>query len=449
MIAAFLLIFLIGYIAIVFEHSLKLDKLASALAMGVLMWTLASVGVQSGALSLVDDAGMVFSSATPGTGDAMHALTEILLHHLGKISEIILFLIGAMVMVELIDLHKGFDVIRKVIRTQNKRKLLWISGIIAFILSAIIDNLTTIIILISILRKMVPDKTDRIWYVSLGIMAANAGGAWSPIGDVTTTMLWIGERITTGKLITEVALPSLVCFLVPYAIASRRKVFDGSLTVSAESTNLQSSELLPSSKKMLFAGLALIAFVPIFKALTHLPPYAGMMFSLSVFWMLATYLTPDEKEGQPAANALSPHHALSRIEMSSILFFLGILLAIAAFESVAYEGVSLLRNGADTVSAVVPNQHIVAILLGIVSAVIDNVPLVAAAMGMYTMPLDDEMWHFIAYTAGTGGSLLVVGSAAGVAAMGMEKIDFIWYLKRITLLTFIGYAAGCAVFLLL
>lgn len=445
MIVAILTIFIIGYVSIVFEHSLRLDKLATALLMGVLMWTVLALGFHSGQLSIIDSHGSVHDFQAGSNGTGSHALSEILLHHLGKIAEIMIFLIGAMAMVELIDLHKGFDVIRQWIRTRNKRKLLWITGVIAFVLSAIIDNLTTTIILISILRKMVPDKTERLWYVCLVITAANAGGAWSPIGDVTTTMLWIGERITTANLVGHVALPSIVCFVIPYLIASGRKVFSGQLSTQNQTNEME--ETLPSSKIMLLSGLSLIAFVPVFKTLTHLPPYAGMMLSFSLLWTIATFIVPSGPEGHTHHSHLSPFKALSRIELPSILFFLGILLAIAAFETVSNQGFSLLRGGAEAVSAIIPQQEVIAVLLGIVSAIIDNVPLVAAAMGMYSMPVDDTMWHFIAYTAGTGGSLLVVGSAAGVAAMGMEKIDFLWYLKNITFLVFLGYAAGCLVFI--
>jgi Na+/H+ antiporter NhaD/arsenite permease-like protein len=245
--------------------------------------------------------------------------------------------------------------------------------------------------------------------------------------------------------VEHVALPSIVCFAIPYLLASRKKIFDGLL--SEQGHTGEAEGILPSSKTMLLSGLALIVFVPVFKTLTHLPPYAGMMLSFSILWVIATFIVPSGPEGHTHQSHLSPFKALSRIELPSILFFLGILLAIAAFETASSNGVSLLRGGAEAVSSVIPQQQVIAVLLGIVSAIIDNVPLVAAAMGMYTMPVDDTMWHFIAYTAGTGGSLLVVGSAAGVAAMGMEKIDFLWYLKNISLLVFLGYAAGCFVFI--
>jgi Na+/H+ antiporter NhaD/arsenite permease-like protein len=370
-----------------------------------------------------------------------------LIHHIGKIAEILVFLIGAMTIVELIDLHRGFDVIKDWITTKNKIKLLWITGIIAFLLSSIIDNLTTTIVLISLLRKLVPDRNERLWYVCLIITAANAGGAWSPIGDVTTTMLWIGKKVTSIQLMEYIVLPAIVCFIVPYFLVSFKSIFKGDLD-EGENKNVFNKKLL-SSNTMLFLGLAMIIFVPIFKTLTHLPPYIGMMLSLGVVWAVSEYIHPEENFDESERHKYSPHKALSRIELSSILFFLGILLAIAAFETAVISDVSILRSGAEALSHSIPNINVVLIILGFVSAVIDNVPLVAAGMGMYDNPLDDQLWHFMAYTAGTGGSMLIIGSAAGVAAMGMEKIDFIWYLKNISWVTAAGYLAGCAVFLLL
>lgn len=378
----------------------------------------------------------------------MHGFSEVLLHHLGKIAEILIFLIGAMTIVELVDLHKGFDIIKEWISTRNKRKLLWIIGIIAFMLSAIIDNLTATIVLISILRKIVQDKNERLWFVSLIVIAANAGGAWSPIGDVTTTMLWIGKKVTTLSLIKYIVIPSVLCFVVPFAIASYKSVFSGDLKDYKLRVDQRAAKLL-SSRTMLFLGLGMIIFVPIFKTLTHLPPYVGMMLSLSVVWAVAEYIHPEEQYDEDIKHKYSPHKALSRIEISSILFFLGILMSIAAFESAVVGDVSLLRYGADQLSEAIPDTNIIIVLLGMLSAVIDNVPLVAAAMGMFSNPTDDLLWHFLAFTAGTGGSMLIVGSAAGVAAMGIEKIDFIWYFKKISWLAAAGFFAGVIAFLLM
>lgn len=452
MIATIILVFIIGYITIVFEHPLKLDKTVPALAMGALMWAILSVGFHSGMLSVVDGHDHVFSLAGVLDEGSIEAneegFTGVLLHHLGKISEILIFLIGAMTIVELIDLHRGFDIIKEWIGTKNRKKLLWIVGIIGFILSAIIDNLTTTIVLISILRKLIQDRNERLWYVALIITAANAGGAWSPIGDVTTTMLWIGKKVSSIQLIEYIVLPAIVCFVVPFFLASFNKVFKGDIESNKLDIDERAVKLL-SSRTMLYLGLGMIIFVPIFKTITHLPPYMGMMLSLGVVWAVSEYIHPEENFNEDIKHKYSPHKALSRIEISSILFFLGILLAIAAFESAVIGDVSILRSGANALSAAIPNTNVIIILLGFLSAIIDNVPLVAAAMGMYNNPLDDHLWHFIAFTAGTGGSMLIIGSAAGVAAMGMEKIDFIWYFKKISWLTAAGYLAGCAVFLLL
>lgn len=452
MVAAIILVFIIGYLLVVFEHPIKLDKTVPALAMGAIMWAIIGLGFHYGMMDVIDGHGNIFSLKGNLDLAAIEAneegFTNTLLHHVGKIAEILVFLIGAMTIVELIDMHKGFEIIKEWIVTNNRKKLLWITGIIAFFLSAIIDNLTTTIVLISILRKLIHDRHERLWYVALIITAANAGGAWSPIGDVTTTMLWIGKKVSSIKLIEYVILPATISFVVPYFLASFNKVFRGSISDHPDYTDKKAIKLL-SSRKMLFLGLGAIIFVPIFKTITHLPPYLGMILSLSVVWAVSEFIHPEENFDPANRHNYSPHKALSRIELSSILFFLGILLAIAAFESAVAGDASILRTGANYLVSVVPNINIVIILLGFLSSVIDNVPLVAAAMGMFANPYDDSLWHFLAYTAGTGGSMLIVGSAAGVAAMGMEKIDFIWYLKKITWLTLAGYLAGCAVFLML
>ncbi|MEZ4987592.1 MAG: sodium:proton antiporter NhaD [Saprospiraceae bacterium] len=358
-----------------------------------------------------------------------------------------MFLIGAMTIVEIIDLHRGFEVLKNWVRTRNKKKLLWIVGVLGFILSAIIDNLTATIVLVTLLRKLIHDPKERLWYAGLVVIAANAGGAWSPIGDVTTTMLWIGGQVSTGGLIMNLVLPSIVCFVLPFFIASRMSVFQGEISM-ADDDNLEVQKLL-SSRTMLFLGLGMILFVPVFKTITHLPPYVGMMLSLGVVWLASEYIHPEEDFSEERKHLYSAHKALSRIELSSILFFLGILMAVAALETIVVNGVGALRYVAEGLDKTLPNQDAVIIILGFLSAVIDNVPLVAASMGMYSEPLDAKLWHFIAYAAGTGGSMLIIGSAAGVAAMGMERIDFIWYLKNIAWLAMIGFLAGAGVFLLL
>ncbi len=448
--AIIILIFVLGYLAITLEHPLKLDKTVPALIMAALIWALLAVGFNNGWFSVIDSHESVFNFLTGGE-ESHHGFENTLLHHLGKTSEILIFLIGAMTIVEIIDLHRGFEILKGAVKTKSKRKLLWIIGILAFFLSAIIDNLTATIVLVTLLRKLISKREDRLWYVALVVIAANAGGAWSPIGDVTTTMLWIAKNVTAAGLIEFVVIPSIVCFILPFLIASYMKPFQG--TIEVDSSEDLVAEKLLSSKTMLFLGLGMIVSVPVFKTLTHLPPYMGMMLALGVVWLVSEYIHPEEDFSSERKHLYSAHKALSRIEISSILFFLGILMAVAGLESLVYgvidgKEMGTLRYLAEVLQQAIPNQDIVVIFLGILSAIIDNVPLVAASMGMYDAPTDAVLWHFIAYSAGTGGSMLIIGSAAGVAAMGMEKIDFIWYLKKITWLAFIGFIAGAGVFLL-
>lgn len=451
MIAIVILTFILGYLTIVFEHPLKLDKTVPALMMGAIMWALVALGFNFGLLEVIDSHDHVFNLF----GVTDHVAVEenhehfagALIHHIGKIAEILIFLIGAMTIVELIDLHRGFEVLKEVVKTRNKRKLLVIISVLAFFLSAIIDNLTTTIVMISLLRKLIKDKHDRIWYICMVVIAANAGGAWSPIGDVTTTMLWIGKKVSSWHLVENLFLPSIICTIIPLLFLMRKDSFKGDIP-EENNTGEESGKLL-SSKTMLILGLVMIVFVPIFKTITHLPPYVGMMLSLSVVWLVSEYIHPEENFTEEKKHMYSPHKALSRIELSSILFFLGILMAVAALETMVIGGVGTLRFMAEGLEKAIPSQDVVIILLGVLSAIIDNVPLVAASMGMYNFPLDHNVWHFIAYAAGTGGSMLIIGSAAGVAAMGMERIDFIWYFKKITLLAFIGYIGGCAVYMAL
>ncbi len=448
--AILILLFVIGYLSITLEHPLKLDKTVPALLMAVSMWALLAVGFHNGWFSVIDGYGSVFNINTGDIHQQEHGFEGLLLHHVGKVAEILIFLIGAMTIVELIDLHRGFDVLKNMVKTKSKIRLLWITGIVGFILSAVIDNLTATIVLISLLRKLVHNREERIWYASLIVIATNAGGAWSPIGDVTTTMLWIAKKVTAGGLSEFIIIPAVLCFIVPFALASRMKIFKGNVEVD-EKTH-EDRERLLSSKTMLWLGLGSIVFVPIFKTLTHLPPYIGMMLSLAVVWMVSEYIHPEDNFDKSRKHLYSANKALSRIEISSILFFLGILMAVAALESLVFgsidgKEVGTLRYAAESISNAIPSMDIVVILLGVLSAVIDNVPLVAASMGMYTFEIDHPIWHFIAYSAGTGGSMLIIGSAAGVAAMGMEKIDFIWYLKKITWLAFAGFISGALAFL--
>ncbi len=451
MTAVIILIFVLGYLTITLEHPLKLDKTVPALLMAAAMWALLSIGFQQGWFSVIDDHEAVFKAlkgvVSPEAEDGFHNL---LLHHLGKTAEILVFLIGAMTIVEIIDLHRGFDVLKSWVKTKSKKRLLWIIVILAFFLSAVIDNLTATIVLITLLRKLVKRKEDRLWFAGLIVIAANAGGAWSPIGDVTTTMLWIGKRVSADHLIERLFIPSLVSMVIPVFIATFLPAFKGNVQVDASDGDEEKRSLL-SSRTMLFLGLSMIVSVPVFKTLTHLPPYLGMMLALGVVWLVSEYIHPEEDFDEERKVQYSAHKALSRIEMSSILFFLGILMAVAALETLVYgtvmingEAVSVgtLRYLAEMLNHAIPNQDIVISLLGVLSAIIDNVPLVAASMGMYDAPLDASIWHLIAYAAGTGGSMLIIGSAAGVAAMGMEKIDFIWYMKKITWLAVVGYVLG-------
>ncbi len=419
-------IFVLGYLGITLEHTFKIDKLIPAVAMMALLWAVVAL-FHIPVFEIVD--GLV----------PVEHMDEVLLHHLGKTAEILVFLMGAMTIVEITDHFNGFGAIKQFVKTKEKKVLLWIMGILAFILSAIIDNLTATIVLITILKKLVDKHEDRMWFAGLIIICANAGGAWSPIGDVTTTMLWIGNKVSTGKLVTHLVIPSLVCMAIPTLIASFLPAFQGQLT----SPKADADEK-PASLGMLLLGLGMIIFVPIFKTVTHLPPYVGMMLSLAVVGTVAELKSARAFTMSEAAHHHSPvHTALARIEMPSILFFLGILMAVAALESVG-----MIFELGESVRAAIPDDVFV-VLLGFGSAVIDNVPLVAASMGMFQLPLDHHIWHFIAYSAGTGGSMLIIGSAAGVVAMGMERIDFMWYLKKIAWLAAIGFLAGCGVFYLM
>lgn len=420
-------IFFIGYFCITTEHQIRVDKTISALAMAVICWTILKVFN----IDVMEVANGVLVPAN--SSDNSTAIDLALQHHLAETAEILFFLIGAMTIVEVIDMHRGFEIIKRIIRTQSKVKLLWIIGVIAFFLSAIIDNLTTTIILITILRKLIPDQKERIWYASLIVIAANAGGAWSPIGDVTTTMLWVKNKVSAAKLVEYVFIPAIVCLAVPLFIASFLPVFKGNLATSDNNESVTYKSSMP----VLIVGFIAIIFVPIFKSLTHLPPYMGMLFALATMWFLSEKMKPISELSEKEEEKFGIHRALSRIEFSSILFFLGILLAVASLQTIG-----TLFNFAQTLNQTIPSENVVVLLLGFASAVIDNVPLVAASMGMFQEGLDSGIWHFIAYSAGTGGSLLIIGSAAGVVAMGMEKISFFWYAKNILWMALLGFVLG-------
>ncbi len=441
--------FVLGYLAITLEHNLKIDKLIPALGMMAISWAIISLGHLE-----VFEVDAELHSLVPSH------IEEILLHHLGKTAEILIFLIGAMTIVEIIDYFNGFSAIKGFVKTKSKRKLLWIFSILAFILSAIIDNLTATIVLITILRKIILNRDDRIWFVGIIVIAANSGGAWSPIGDVTTTMLWIAKKVSAFHLVEYLLIPSLVSVIVPVLIASRFKVFQGKIEEVEEDGSDQVDKY---SGIMLYLGLGSILFVPFFKTITHLPPYVGMMLSLSVVAIFAEIfsnkrisLTSVDDDHHEDAHYSPVHKSLSGIEMPSILFFLGILLAVAALESLGllFHFAESLDNtipllGTEPTTAGYKVSDLVILILGVGSAVIDNVPLVAASIGMFSDPMDSHLWHFIAFSAGTGGSMLIIGSAAGVVAMGMEKINFFWYLKKISGLALIGFLAGAAAFMVL
>jgi len=451
-------VFVMGYLAITLEHNLKIDKLIPALIMMAVCWALVALGVDN-FTNWFDSSkhGLVDGFAAMVHDDKLHLVEETLLHHLGKTAEILVFLLGAMTIVEIIDYFDGFSTIKGYVNFKSKKKLLWMFSILAFILSAIIDNLTATIVLISILQKIVKKREDRIWFAGLTIIAANAGGAFSPIGDVTTTMLWIGGKVSTGMLFTYLFIPSLLCMIVPAFIATFLPAFKGDIEFDENEVEKPKSQ---HSGRMLYLGLGAILFVPVFKTVTHLPPYVGMMLSLAVvatfaeIYSRAKFSITDIDSEESDAHHSPVHYSLSKIEMPSILFFLGILMAVAALESLG-----ILFNFADNLKQGIPLigseldgtvvSDLVIILLGIGSAVIDNVPLVAASLGMFSESLDNPLWHFIAFSAGTGGSMLIIGSAAGVVAMGMEKIDFFWYFKKISWLAFVGFLVGSAAFVVI
>ncbi len=455
-------IFVLGYLAITIEHTLKIDKLIPALLMMALAWVTVAFGLgsfetwfDSNAHALVDGFGSLPLHVESAVEHGEHTYTasksgwleHTLLHHFGKTCEILIFLVGAMTIVEIIDNFDGFSTIKNFVKTNKKKSLLWIVCILGFILSAIIDNLTATIVLITILRKLVPDAKLRMWYAGMIIIAANAGGAWSPIGDVTTTMLWMNGKVTAGALVEFLILPSILCMVVPTVIAGFMPTFKGTFEQGVDEGKTNAKGPL-----MLYLGLGLIVLVPIIKTLTHLPPYVGMMFSLGFFSLVAELISNRQFSMTDMSVVEDPHNAhghsptfkaLSKIEMPSILFFLGILMTVAALESLG-----LIYNFGDMVSKSIDTNVFVS-LLGAGSAVVDNVPLVAASMGMFHEAVDAPVWHFIAYAAGTGGSMLIIGSAAGVVAMGMEKISFFWYLKNIAWLALVGYLAGLGMFLIL
>jgi Na+/H+ antiporter NhaD/arsenite permease-like protein len=446
-----IVVFVIGYLAIAFEHPLKINKTASALLTGVVCWTLfilseptatliGSEPFQSFVQQMKAELGEKFNAVSQSELFQQFVTTS-LEHHLASIAEILFFLMGAMTIVELIDAHQGFRSITKRIRTQNPRKLMWIICLVTFFLSAALDNLTTTIVMVSLIRKLVHNRETRLLFIGMIVIAANAGGAWTPMGDVTTTMLWIGGQVSTFNIMKVLLLPSLVCLLVPLLYLTFK--MKGDLGITHEQSNKNNA--VETGRLMLILGLSVMLGVPVFKIVTHLPPYIGMMAGLGILWVVSELVDPNVDES--TRKNYTAAAALSRIDAPSILFFLGILLAVSALESML-----TLHHFSQYLADTIGDQRIIISLIGVLSAIVDNVPLVAACMGMYSLdvyPVDHFVWEFLAYCAGTGGSILIIGSAAGVAAMGMEKIDFIWYVKKISLLALLGYVAGGLVYLLL
>ncbi len=420
MLTALAVIFVIAYAAIALEHPLKINKAASALLGAGLLWTIYALSV----------------------GDA-HKVSEQLAESLMSTAQIIFFLMGAMTIVEVVDAHNGFDVITARIKTSRLTTLMWLVGFVTFFLSAILDNLTTTIVMISLMRKLLAKHEDRLFFAGIIVIAANSGGAWSPIGDVTTTMLWIGGQVTSLAIIQGVLLPSVVSLLVPLTItaytlrgrdvvAPQRVENDHGLRTTEFERNL-----------MFVMGLGVLVAVPAFKAVTHLPPFMGILFGLGILWLVGDLVHRHKEDG--SKQHLTLVHALSKIDMSSLVFFIGILLSVATLEHA-----HILASLAQWLDQTVGRLDVIVMIIGVASAIVDNVPLVAASMGMYSLtqyPPDHFLWEFLAYCAGTGGSILIIGSAAGVAAMGLEKIHFFWYVKKISGLALLGYLAGAGVYL--
>jgi Na+/H+ antiporter NhaD/arsenite permease-like protein len=445
-------LFVLGYVAIAMEHTIRINKTASALLTGVVCWTLFVLSSPGESVLTSASWSHYLQEIKLTSGDQVSALDQgemyrgfvvsELSHHLAKIAEILFFLMGAMTIVELIDAHQGFRVITERIRTKNPKMLLWIVCWITFFLSAVLDNLTTSIVMVSLIRTLIPNKDMRLFFAGMIIIAANAGGAWTPIGDVTTTMLWIGGQISTVNIMQTLFLPSIVCMLAPLIYLNfTLKGEIGEVKMQHDSK----VEKIGGGKLMLFLGIGVLIAVPVFKTYTHLPPYIGILAGLGVLWVVSEMLHSDLDEAQ--RKQYTAAGALSRIDVPSILFFLGILLAVSALESM-----QTLRQLAAYLSELLGDNRVIITFIGLLSAIVDNVPLVAASMGMYSLEQygqDHMIWEYLAYCAGTGGSILVIGSAAGVAVMGMEKIDFMWYLKKISFIALIGYLAGAACYLLL
>src|SRR5574344_87172 len=435
--------FIIGYAVIALEHPLKINKTATALLLGVLLWVCAVVGGEG--ILVNTDSLREYVMNNPGSNFSDWLIHSKLIHAFGEIAEILFFLLDAMTIVELIDAQGGFKIITDKITTKKKVKLLWIVSILTFFMSAVLDNLTTSIVILALLRKIIGEKKDRWFFASMIILAANSGGAWSPIGDVTTIMLWIAGKVSTLNIIEMTFLASLASLIVPLGVLSF--ILKGEVAQpQMDEDNLDATSQTQNWQRVLFlcVGVGVLLFVPVFKTITHLPPYIGMLGGLGIMWLLSEIVHRDATETERSRYSITT--IITRVDVPSIMFFLGILLAINALQAIGH--LSLLANSLDGIALQEPSKYyVINLLIGLLSSIVDNVPLVAGAIGMYDFPTDHYFWEMLAYCAGTGGSILIIGSAAGVAVMGMEKIDFIWYLKHISWIALLGYFAGAGVFI--
>ena len=421
MLSALIVVFVLAYVAIALEHPLKVNKTATALLAAGGLWTIYALGAS----------------------DA-NAVSRALGESLMSTAQIVFFLMGAMAIVEVVDAHNGFEILTSRIRTSTLTGLMWLVGLVTFFLSAVLDNLTTAIVMVSLMRKLLDQRDDRLYFAGVIVIASNAGGAWSPIGDVTTTMLWIGGQITALEIMKGVFVAALASLLVPLAAMAYsvrgRSVQAPVRPQGADVSNTPAFE----RNLMFFLGLGILMAVPVFKAVTHLPPFMGILLGLGLLWLVGDVVHKNKDDDTKAH--LTPVSALTRIDMSAVLFFVGILLSVATLEHT-----HILSSLAQWFDRTVGRQEVIVMIIGLVSAIVDNVPLVAASMGMYSLnqyPADSFLWEFLAYCAGTGGSILIIGSAAGVAAMGLEKIDFVWYVKKISGWAMLGYFAGAALYIL-
>lgn len=437
------IVFVIGYLMIALEQPLKIFKTPTALLLAALLWTITAVS--NGSAFIPSSLEQLIGSDNPH--GLMQLLTEKIKEELGSTCETVFFLVGAMCIVEVMDTWGAFRIITDRIKSRRKVRLLWILGILTFFMSAILDNLTTTIVMLALLNKIIKDRKDRWFFAGIIVVSANAGGAWTPIGDVTTIMLWIQQKVSAVNVIEKTFLASLISVVVPFTILSF--ILKGDVESATEGVvddSAASRVPLRNRYIMLFMGVILLLFVPVFKAITHLPPYLGMLASLSVLWIVTDALRPSDKSN-PDRQTLRCSNIIHKVDYSSILFFLGILMAVAALNVCGH--LTVLSENLDKISLAEPQKYFfIDTIIGMLSSVVDNVPLVAASMSMYDFQMDHYFWELLAYCAGTGGSLLIIGSAAGVAAMGIEKMDFIWYLKHISWIALIGYLSGVIVYIL-